>query len=79
MMYHLKQAGKLIRDSRLERHMTQYELALASGVDQAVILRIERGDTVPNISTVVRLARGMGFEPGLSFEKVNEDKLTKKD
>lgn len=52
--------------------MTQHELALKSGVDASVILRIERSDTVPNIKTINRLANALGYTPMVSFQKLDK-------
>lgn len=61
MDYGFDRVGIMLRDMRISRHMTQHELSVKSGVDQAVILRIERGDTVPNLNTVKRMAHGMSY------------------
>lgn len=69
MNYNLKHTGSLIRDLRLKKHMTQHELALLANVDASVILRIERGDTIPNLSTILRLAKGLNCEPFIVFQE----------
>mgnify|MGYP004709586875 CR=1 FL=1 len=74
MNYGLKHTGSLIRDLRLRKHMTQHELAILANVDAAVILRIERGDTIPNLNTIIRLAKGLDCEPFIVF-KENNDKV----
>ncbi|MEK6631097.1 MAG: helix-turn-helix transcriptional regulator [Acidobacteriota bacterium] len=49
-----------VRARRLELHMTQVELATASGITQTAVSDIERGATEsPGYETVVRLARAL--------------------
>lgn len=53
--------GDWLRTLRMERGMSQDELATASGVAQAIISRIERGETAdPGIGTVRRLTDALG-------------------
>ena len=40
--------------------MTQRDLAVASGVQQAEISKIERGEITPGVTTVDRLLRPLG-------------------
>jgi len=47
-------------EARKQAHMTQRELAAASGVQQAEISKIERGEITPGVSTVDRLLRPLG-------------------
>ncbi len=51
-------AAKLL-EARRQAHMTQ-RLALASGVQQAEISKIERGEITPGVTTVDRLLRLLG-------------------
>jgi DNA-binding XRE family transcriptional regulator len=46
--------------ARTSAHMTQKELAVRSGVQQAEISKIERGEVVPKISTMDRLLAPLG-------------------
>jgi transcriptional regulator with XRE-family HTH domain len=41
--------------------MTQKELARITGIDQAVISKIENGAREPGIRTLERLANGLGY------------------
>ena len=51
--------GELIK-ARNERGVTQKQLEEMSGVSQPVIARLERGATIPNISTVMKLLAPLG-------------------
>jgi ribosome-binding protein aMBF1 (putative translation factor) len=46
--------------ARRQARMTQKELALRSGVQQADISRIERGEVTPRVSTLDRLLMPLG-------------------
>jgi transcriptional regulator with XRE-family HTH domain len=49
---------------RVERAMTQADLAAASGVDRTTIARLERGSSA-KMETIRRLAEALKVEPGL--------------
>jgi hypothetical protein len=46
-------------DRRLELHMTQSQVAAASGLDQSVVSRVEQGLGNPTARTLARLARAL--------------------
>lgn len=43
--------------------MSQVELARRSGVDLRTVTRIEAVEREPGVSTLARIARGLGVEP----------------
>jgi transcriptional regulator with XRE-family HTH domain len=53
-------AGELVRDLRLQRTMSQRELAERAGTTQAVISRIEQGRSSPTVATLERIVEAMG-------------------
>lgn len=53
-------AGKII-EARQSKELTQRALEELSGVRQPVIARIEKGNTDPQITTVLRLLKPLGF------------------
>ncbi len=53
--------------ARKSSHMTQKELAEATGIDQSDISKIETGNANPALSTLMRLAEGMGMVLHLEF------------
>jgi transcriptional regulator with XRE-family HTH domain len=57
--------GERLRDARRRAMLTQEELAEASGVGVATIIRIERGQvrTEPHFSTLRKLAAALDVEP----------------
>lgn len=62
--YELRRA---LLDARVERHLTQRELAERSGVNSRVISRIELGDSIPSLRTLRKLAHGLGCTLSVSF------------
>jgi transcriptional regulator with XRE-family HTH domain len=57
--------GERLREARRRAMLTQEELAEASGVGVATIIRIERDQlrTEPHFSTLRKLARALDVEP----------------
>jgi transcriptional regulator with XRE-family HTH domain len=53
--------AKLLRTARHEAQMTQQDLAVACGLERAYVSRLERSSSDPRLSTVVRLAGGLGI------------------
>lgn len=53
--------------AREKNHITQRELAEKTGIYQADISKIERGLGNPSLSTLKRLAEGMGMELQIDF------------
>jgi len=54
------QIQRMLIAARIEKHMTQKELAQKSGVRQSNISRIEKGACVPTLTTLCELAKGLG-------------------
>jgi transcriptional regulator with XRE-family HTH domain len=55
--------GSNVRRLRIERGMTQEQLAEASGIDQRYISGLENGRRNPTVVTLYELARHLGVEP----------------
>lgn len=58
-------------DARTKMNMTQKELAKRSGVKQSNISRIEKGNNSPNITTLKKLAEGLGLRLQIKFVPKN--------
>lgn len=56
--------GRNLRRARLDREMTQEEVAERSGVHATEVSRIESGKRDPQVSTVERLAKALGLSAG---------------
>ncbi len=64
--FHLAQQ---IIDRRLELHMTQAQVAAASGLDQSVVSRVEQGLGNPTARTLALLARALDASLALVSRK----------
>jgi len=53
--------AQILLDARKNARLTQAELAERIGADKGYISRIERGLTVPTVSTLYRIAAAMGL------------------
>lgn len=63
----LVEMGYNLTVARENAEITQKELAKKTGIDQANISKIERGIANPSLSTLKRLAHGMGMQLKIDF------------
>ncbi len=61
-----------IIDAREESGMTQKELSERTGITQADISRLEKGNANPSLKTLQRLAAGMNMRVRLEFVKATD-------
>ncbi|MGA5135567.1 helix-turn-helix domain-containing protein [Streptomyces olivoreticuli] len=59
--------GRLLRKLRLERGLSQIQLAERAGVSQAVVSRVEVGHHSPTIRSLSRLADALDADLILDF------------
>lgn len=64
--------AQILLDARKQSGMTQSELAEKIGADKSYVSRIERGLTVPSISTFYRMVSAMGLSVELREYSVFE-------
>lgn len=57
----------MILKARNEQNLTQSELAERTGIRQSNISRIEKGQALPSISTLCKIARGLGKQLQIKF------------
>lgn len=55
--------GEVLRRLRTEREWTQEDLADAAGLTATYVGQVERGDKVPSLTVVLKLARGLAVPP----------------
>jgi len=55
--------GATVRRLRLAKEWTQEDLADAAGLTSTYVGQVERGDKVPSLTVVLKLARGLGVAP----------------
>lgn len=57
----------MILKARSEQNLTQSELAERTGIRQSNISRIEKGQALPSISTLCKIAHGLGKRLQIKF------------
>lgn len=57
----------MILRARNEQNLTQSELAERTGIRQSNISRIEKGQALPSISTLCKIAHGLGKRLQIKF------------
>ena len=55
--------GDKLKEIRTRRFLTQEELADRAGVSPATIVRVERNQAEPHISTMRKLAQALNVDP----------------
>lgn len=63
----MKELGQEIAELRIERGLSQAELAKSVNMKQANISKIEAGETSPTVRTLQRLAKGLGKRLEIKF------------
>ena len=67
------QIVRAIIEGREENHLTQNQLAHATGIHQTNISKLESGTANPSLRTLKRLAAGMGMKLKLEFVPAQSD------
>ena len=72
--------GGAVREKRFELGLSQEELANAAQIERSHMGKIERGEHLPNLILILRLAKALSVKPGLLVDKaadalLNIDKL----
>ena len=60
--------GYQIKEKRLQKEMSQEELAKKAGIDQSDLSKIERGTLNPSVKMLNKIAKGLGLKLKLSLE-----------
>ena len=60
--------GYQIKEKRLQKEMSQEELAKKAGIDQSDLSKIERGTLNPSVKMLKKITKGLGLKLKLSFE-----------
>jgi transcriptional regulator with XRE-family HTH domain len=64
--------GEVIRELRLERSLSQEDLALAADRHRTYISLLERGRNSPSLRTIFLLADVLGIKPAEILERVDK-------
>ena len=63
--------GGAIKRLRLERDVSQEQLALLAGVDRSYLGRVERGDNNPAALTIIKISAALGVTTADLFARAN--------
>jgi len=69
------ETGKLIKELRIKKGMTQDELADKTEVSTRTIQRIENGEVDPRAYTLQMIAQALGVDFGMFIEKESDESL----
>jgi transcriptional regulator with XRE-family HTH domain len=64
--------GKVLRQIREEKGMTQEKLAELADIDRTYIYRLETGKRSPSLLIIFRLADALKISPGTLIDKVHK-------
>lgn len=67
------QIGNILKRVRTEKKISQALLSSRTKIQRPLIARIESGKHLPNISTLIRMARGLEINPGRVLERALEN------
>jgi transcriptional regulator with XRE-family HTH domain len=70
-----KSFAQLLAAAREQRGMTQADLSRASGLNTARISKLERGDSIPRLETLLKLSRALKMTIGELIDDLDEDDL----
>lgn len=65
--------GKRIKALRAEKKVSQDDLSRATDVHPTAIGRMERGAREPRLTTILRIANGLGVAPGELLDRLDEE------
>jgi transcriptional regulator with XRE-family HTH domain len=68
--------GQRLRELRVERGISQDQLARRTGIHSTAIGRFERGAREPRLRSILRLAGGLGVKSGRLLDDLGERRLT---
>jgi len=74
---YIKAFGKHLKKLRLSKNLTQEDLSFRCVIPQSQVGRIERGERDPTLSTIRRLAKGLGENPNTLLEFKYRDEREK--
>ena len=63
--------GKVLKELRVERSLTQEKLAELADFDRTYIYRLEKGKREPSLSTILKLSDALKVSPGEILNRVN--------
>lgn len=73
----MKTVSEELRIGRLQRRLSQADLASMVGISAATLCRIERGDKVPSPEEACLIAKALNQIPAISKEEPEQDPISK--
>ena len=70
----VKRVAARIQAERLNKHMSQMDLALEAGISQGFLAMIEANRKVPTIATIFKIAKALDIRPAQLFEDEPPDR-----
>ncbi|MDD4106713.1 MAG: helix-turn-helix transcriptional regulator [Candidatus Shapirobacteria bacterium] len=58
----IEKIGQRIKEIRIKKNLTYTEISDISDIDEANIRRLERGDTNPTLTTLLKISEGLGIK-----------------
>lgn len=65
--------GRVIRKLRKQQSLSQEELGFEADLQRIYVSKLELGQQQPSITTIFKLAKGLGFTPTELMEKTEEE------
>ncbi len=62
-----EQCARVLIEHRMKTNQTQRDLSTQLGMTESMVSRLERGDHVPNVQTLCRIADALGKDLVVSF------------
>ena len=73
-----KEVIRRLKEQRIKAKMSQFDLAIESGVSQNMIAYIENGQRVPTLTTLLKMCTALKISPTVLFEDTSEEIKEKK-
>ncbi|MDR2173978.1 MAG: helix-turn-helix domain-containing protein [Burkholderiales bacterium] len=67
--------GKVLQRHRLQRDISQEELAFQAGVDRTFVSRLERGIRQPTITTLINIGQALGISAANLVQEAEKEYL----
>lgn len=64
--------GNAVREKRLHKELSQEALASLASVERSHMGKIERGEHLPNLVLILRLAQALEIRPGTLIDRAQE-------
>jgi transcriptional regulator with XRE-family HTH domain len=71
LKYDTKDIGRHITKLRLQKKLSMHRLAYEACVDATVLMRIEKGERVPMLDTLLKIIDGLKLLPADFFKAFN--------